>query len=196
MAVTDSEDRQLGTRQALLDDDGATGMAERGTGELRLHVVLGIDQRLAHEHALAGRKAVGLHDVGRLHGAQELQCRSGLGERAVARGRHTGLGDELLHPPLGTLETSAVGSGAVHTLALGAQSIGQTVDQGYFRADHEQVGMKVLCRRGGRVRRARVAATHDDFVGRPAQHMRERVRATVASDHHDPHCRHRSRTSA
>src|SRR5207237_9824461 len=84
MAGTDSEDRQLGTRQALLDDDGATGMAERGTGELRLHVVLGIDQRLAHEHALAGRKPVGLHDVGRLHGAQELQGRSGVGESSIA----------------------------------------------------------------------------------------------------------------
>ena len=59
-AVAHRQHRQLGTGQALLDDDGAAGVAEAGAGELGPDVVLGLDEDVGDEHALAGGQAVGL----------------------------------------------------------------------------------------------------------------------------------------
>ena len=45
LAVAHGEHRQLGAGHALLDHDGAAGVAEAGAGQLRPHVVLGLDER-------------------------------------------------------------------------------------------------------------------------------------------------------
>ena len=62
-AVAQREQRDLGTGETFLDHTRATGVAERGTREVRAHRVTRLGDRLGHDHALAGGEPVGLHHV-------------------------------------------------------------------------------------------------------------------------------------
>ena len=174
VAVAHGQDRQLRAGHALLDDDGAAGVAEARAGELRLHVVLGLDERVADEHALAGGEAVGLHDPRPRQRPQELERRLDLGERAVAGGRHAGGGHDLLHPRLRPLEPGAVGAGAVHGHARGPQPVGQAVDERRLRADHDEVDVELLGRRRRRPRDAGVPR-RDHHLGGAGEHVGQGV---------------------
>ena len=90
----------------------AAGVAEAGAGELGPHVVLGVDEVVGDQHALAGGEAVGLDHPRRRQRPQEVEGGLDVGEGAVGGGGHAGGGHHLLHPRLRALEAGAVGARA------------------------------------------------------------------------------------
>ena len=113
------EQRELGPGEALLDHEGAPGVAERARrrGRLRTASRASASDSVTHD-ALARGEAVGLHDVEAGQRLEERE-RGGLvvgAERRVPRGRHAGGGQHLLHPRLRALEPGA-GRGRARTRA-------------------------------------------------------------------------------
>ena len=71
-SVTQSSETS-GPDEALLDHDGAPGLAEGRARQLRLDVGRRLVVRVGDEHALARGQPVGLHDVGRRERAKEVE---------------------------------------------------------------------------------------------------------------------------
>src|SRR6185437_10298930 len=106
-AVAESEDRHLFALEQLLD---VKGLAERlRRAEPRVHLRL----RVTDPDALARGEAVGLHDTGR----------PGDGERA--RGRHSGLVEDVLGERLRSLDPRGLCARAEDGDAAVAELVGE-----------------------------------------------------------------------
>ena len=126
-AVNESEQRALGTRQALFDDDGGTGFTEV-TREAITHGPKSLLLAGGDDDALASGKAVGLHHEN-LHASSEAQrdvrFSAGLLGKAAIRSSGNAMAlHELLGEALGPLHLGTLGTRAKGGDALGAHRIG------------------------------------------------------------------------
>ena len=126
------------------------------------------------EHALAGRQAVGLDHPRSGQRLEELERRLGVGEGAVAGGRHARRLEHLLHPRLRALEPGAVGSGAEHQRPAARSSSASPSTSGASGPITYRSASTSLGRRRHRAGDAGVARRHHDLGG-AGQHVGERV---------------------
>ena len=187
-AVADGEHRELGPGQALLDDDGAPGVAERGAGQLGPDVVLGLVERLGDEHALARGQPVGLHHVGRRQRAQERERRRRrLGEGAVARrwARRPSASTSFIHAfEPSSRAPSAPGPNTSRPAARSRSASPST--SGASGPMTNRSASMLLGRRVDRPRDAGVARGDHDLGG-AAQHVGQGVLPSAGADDADPH---------
>ena len=182
--VAEHEQRKLWTLETLFDDDSAAGIPERFSGELGSDVATGGIEIRGDEDSLARGEAVGLYDVT----TRKASPRKRSAEPWSSKTPKAAVGTDaelakLLHERLRALEPGAVGAGPKDQLATRPQSIGEPVDKGCLGTDHEEIGVKFLCR--SRDRCDRVALGRDaadpgisrrgDDVDALAERERERV---------------------
>ena len=126
-AVDESEQRALGARQALFDDDGGAGFTEV-TREAIAHGLKSLLLAGGDDDALASGKAVGLHHENLHIGSKALRdVRFGtglLGKAAIRSSGNAMALHELLGEALGPLHLGALGARAEGRYALGAHRIG------------------------------------------------------------------------
>ncbi len=173
--VADGEQRELGPGEALLDHHGPPGIAEGIAREVGAHGIGCLAAVLGDEHSLAGGQSVGLdhEEVG--HHIEEGEGGCLVGEGPVPCRGDARLDEHLLHPGLGALQAGAVRSRPENAPTRRAQAVGEAVDQWRLGADHEEVGVDLLGRRGDRSGDARVARGDDD-LGITAEDVGEGVR--------------------
>ena len=191
-AVAEHEERALLADQALLNDDGSSGVAERGARELGGDILASLVQGLRDQHALACRQSVRLDHPG---SRQRLEVRHGGGglegvEGGEASRRNPRRVEHLLHEGLRALKERTVRPRSHDRATLASQRVGEAGHQRSFGADHIEVGGDLLDRlvvgHGDGRRHAGVARGHH-YVCRACQHVGERVLAGAAADDADPH---------
>ncbi len=137
LAVAQGEQRALLAGHELLDDHAGPGLA-KPTAQHALDLGLSVMAIRADGHALSGRQAVGLDDIGRLEHLQRgARVLDPLIDAIVGRGDlvagHEGLGEGL-----GGLQLGRAGSRAETGDAGRVQPIRQPGLQSHFRSDHDQ----------------------------------------------------------
>ena len=171
------EQRAFGAGEALLDDHGRAGLAERAVeagahGLFRRLLVLG------HDDALARRQAVGLHHNRGFQRGQVAQRFLEIVEAAVTRGGYTVGVHEALAERLTALELGALGVGAEHGDAGLAQLVGHARNERRLGADDHELHVVLLHERehraavldgqvahvAGDIGRAAVAGGHVELV--------------------------------
>ena len=172
-AVADREDGDLGPGHALLDDDRATRVAERRYRRSLARTSASASARssVTSTPLPAARPSV-LTTQGAGQRRRKAIAGLGLGEGAVtSRGHLRGRRSSFMYAlEPSTWAPSAPGPNT--SLPGRPQAVGQPVDERLLRADHEQVGVELLGRRGDRPGDAGVPRCHDD-LRRPRQHVRQ-----------------------
>ena len=125
--IDEGEQRALGARQALFDDDGGAGFTEV-TREAITHGLKSLLLAGGDDNALTSGKAVGLHHE-HLHASSEALCDVRLGARLLGKAAIRSSGNamalhELLGEALGPFHLGTLGTRAKGGDALGAHRIG------------------------------------------------------------------------
>ncbi len=201
-AVADRMDARLRAFDAILDDDGSTGVAECLAGQHRSRGLLGLLRTGGHDHAFACAKAVGLDDRWCRALADVVGGFLGILEDFESRRRNPVLGGQALHERLGSLELGSGSARSERGHAAAAKTVGDAVHERRFGANHHQVDPFPFADSGQIIHRwarrrhghvvgnelgARIARRHEhpSDRGRPCEPLRESVLAAPAA--HDQH---------
>ena len=103
---------------------------------------------LGHHNALTSSQAVVLHHVGCTELVQGSLRLSGIRCHVGAGGRYGSLFHDLLSESLRTFQLGGSCGGAENVKTRLTQCIGDTCDQGRFRANNDQVGVQLACQGG------------------------------------------------
>ena len=175
LAVGEREQRALGAVEHLLDHDGGPCIAER-TGEALAHALERLLGGLCHDHALAGRKAVGLDDDGGSDALHVLEAGLLVGEAAVGGSGHAGTAHDLLGKLLGALHLGRVPVGAKAGDASGADRVGNACHERRLGANDNEPDAMV----------ARPCGNLGGRVLVKGHHLGEPVHAAVAGGNVEP----------
>jgi hypothetical protein len=147
-AVGDRQHAHLDAVEPLLDEDALAGRGAVRVGGERVH---GLQRRGAvrtHEHPLAGREAVGLHDDRHVLAGLEILARPGRrGESAEHRGGHVAAMQDLLAEDLAALEPRGLGRGAEGAESRGAEGVDDAGDERRLGTDDGQIDGAISRRR-------------------------------------------------
>ena len=147
LAVTEREEAHLLADQEFLDHDRGAGRAE---AVARQHVARRLDRlldRLGHDDALAGGKAIGFHDDRRALCLDVGGGLVGVGEALIGAGRDVVALAQLLGEALRALELSRLLRGAEHLYAGLGKAVRQAHRQRHLRAHHHEIDLFPLGQR-------------------------------------------------
>ena len=155
-AVAQHEERHLGTREALLDDDARAGLAELTLLHHGANGGVGLGAVGGNDDALSGREAVGLdHDRQAELAARDHACGLGGGiADAKPRRRDAVARHERLRERLAALELSRGARGTDDAMAARAKAIDDAKIERQLGTDDRQIETLAIGERRELVNRA------------------------------------------
>ena len=126
---------------------GAAGVAERLAREVGAHRVARVGERLgddARPCPRRGRRSSPRRAARASSRNASAASSSSAPNARVARGRHAGVGQHLLHPRLRALEPRAGGAGTEREAAARAHRVGDAGDERHLGPDDDEVDVEVV----------------------------------------------------